>query len=244
MSRFSKLRSFERLESRQLCAADWQNAVNAVDVNRSGTVEPLDALIVVNDLNEHGDRNLPELAADYAGPLCDVSGDGVLSALDALLVVNSLNTVTVGTIAPAVRLPNQDGELIDLTSFIGEAAVVLYFYPKDNTPGCTIEALDFSDRKEQIESLGAKIYGVSLDSVDSHEEFATDHVLSFDILADENKQVTLAYGVLTQLNNAPFARRTTFIIGKDGVIKQVFTDVNVATHGGEVVAALQAGIGG
>ncbi|MFO0903608.1 MAG: redoxin domain-containing protein [Pirellulales bacterium] len=232
----------ENLESRHLCAADWQNVVNSFDVNQSGSVEPLDALIVVNDLNEHGVRTLSPRPEDYSGPLCDVNGDGQMSPIDALLVMNSFSQIEVGDVAPAVRLPNQDGEIIDLASFIGQSAVVLYFYPKDNTPGCTIEALDFSDRKQQIESLGAKLFGVSLDSVESHDEFAADHELSFDILADENRQVTMAYGVLTQINDMPIARRTTFIIGADGIIKQVFTDVDVHIHGGEVVAALQAGV--
>jgi peroxiredoxin Q/BCP len=233
---------FERLESRFLCAADWQNAVNRLDVNSSGYVEPLDALIVINDLNQNGIRSLAAKPTGYAGPLLDVNGDGTTSPLDALIVINSMNRVDVGSVAPAVKLQNQEGEMVDLTSYIGQRAVVLYFYPKDNTPGCTVEALDFSVRKPQIQSLGAEVFGVSLDSVASHNEFSDGHKLNFDILADTDKRVTTAYGALTEINGTPIAKRTTFIIGIDGTVKKIFTDVDVLIHGEEVVAALQAGI--
>lgn len=235
-------RAFERLERRELCAADWQNAVNRLDVNMSGLVEPLDALVVINDLNLNGSRPLELKPLTYSGPLCDVNGDGMLSPLDALIVINSLNRVDVGSAAPAVRLPNQDGEMVDLTSFVGQRAVVLYFYPKDNTPGCTVEANDFSVRKAQIAALGAELFGVSVDNVQSHNTFSDQHKLTFDILADSDKKVTTAYGALTEYNNTPIAKRTTFIIGQDGIIKKVFTDVDVLIHGEEVVAALQSGI--
>ena len=189
--------------------------MNQLDVDQSGNVVPLDALMVINDLNLSGARQLSAKSADYTGPLCDTSGDGFLSALDALLVINSLNTVDEGDVAPDVKLQNQDGTLVDLTALKGESALVLYFYPKDDTPGCTVEALDFSARKAEIESLGAKIYGVSLDGVDSHQQFADNHKLNFDILADDQKAVTTAYGVLTQTpTGAPIAKRTTFIIGQ------------------------------
>ncbi len=235
-------RFFECLELRDLCAADWQNATNRLDVNLSGLVEPLDALIVINDINQHGSRALESKPANYSGPLLDVNGDGSMSSLDALIVINSLNRVEVGSAAPVVRLPNQDGEMVDLTSFIGQRAVVLYFYPKDNTPGCTVEANDFSNRKTQIEALGAELFGVSVDNVQSHNEFSDMHQLSFDILADSDRRVTTSFGALTEVNNTPIAKRTTFIIGTDGLIKKVFRDVDVLIHGEEVVAALQSGI--
>ena len=235
-------RFFECLELRDLCAADWQNATNRLDVNLSGLVEPLDALIVINDINQHGSRALESKPANYSGPLLDVNGDGSMSSLDALIVINSLNRVEVGSAAPVVRLPNQDGEMVDLTSFIGQRAVVLYFYPQDNTPGCTVEANDFSNRKTQIEALGAELFGVSVDNVQSHNEFSDMHQLSFDILADSDRRVTTSFGALTEVNNTPIAKRTTFIIGTDGLIKKVFRDVDVLIHGEEVVVALQSGI--
>jgi peroxiredoxin Q/BCP len=234
--------TIERLEERQLCAADWQNAVNRLDVNQSGYVEPIDALIVINDINQNGIRSLATKPSNYNGPLLDVNGDGQSSPLDVLIVINSMNRVDIGTTAPAVRLRNQEGELVDLTSFVGNRTVVLYFYPKDDTPGCTVEALDFSNRKEQINALGAEVFGVSLDSVASHESFSDTHQLNFDILADTDKQVTTTYGALTEINNTPIAKRTTFIIGIDGTVKKIFTDVDVLIHGEEVVAALQAGV--
>ena len=237
------LRFFERLERREMCAADWQNAINRLDVNLSGLVEPLDALIVINDINQHGSRTLESKPVNYSGPLLDVNGDGSMSPLDALIVINSLNRVDVGSAAPIVRLPNQDGAMVDLSSFIGKKAVVLYFYPKDSTPGCTVEANDFSNRKTQIEALGAELFGVSVDNVQSHSAFFDQHHLNFDILADTEKSVTTAYGSLTEYNNTPIAKRTTFIIGTDGLIKKVFRDVDVLIHGEEVVAALQSGIG-
>ena len=235
-------RWFERLERREMCAADWQNATNRLDVNMSGLVEPLDALIVINDINQHGTRTLESKPTSYAGPLIDVNGDGTMSPLDALIVINSLNRVDVGSVAPAVRLPNQDGEMVDLSSFVGKRAVVLYFYPKDNTPGCTLEANDFSVRKNQIATLGAELFGVSVDNVQSHNYFSNQHQLNFDILADLDKKVTTAFGALTEYNGTPIAKRTTFIIGIDGQVKEVFRDVDVLIHGEEVVAALQAGI--
>jgi thioredoxin-dependent peroxiredoxin len=238
----SKLGVFERLERRDLCAADWQNALNRYDVNQSGIVEPLDVLVVINDINASGTRALPTKPAGYSGPMLDVNGDGSLGPIDALMVINALNRVEVGTVAPPVKLPNQNGELKDLTQFLGKRAVVLYFYPKDDTPGCTVEALDFSARKNQISDLGAELFGVSLDSVQSHDDFADKHVLNFDILSDTSKQITTAFGALTEYNNTPIAKRTTFIIGADGVVKQVFTDVDVLIHGEEVVAALQSGV--
>lgn len=232
----------ERLEDRTLCAADWQNAVNRLDVNLSGIVEPLDALVVINDINRNGTRSLASKPADYQGPLMDVNGDGSIGPIDVLIVINSMNRVEVGSTAPAVRLPNQDGQMVDLSLFLGQRAVVLYFYPKDNTPGCTVEALDFSNRKAQIQSLGAEVFGVSLDSVQSHNDFSDGHQLNFDILSDSDKTVTTAYGALTEYQNTPIAKRTTFIIGTDGIVKKIFTDVDVLIHGEEVVAALQLGI--
>lgn len=233
----------EVLESRYLCASDWQNSALPLDVNRSGSVEPLDALILINDINQSGMRSLGARPADYRGPLLDPNGDGNLGVMDVLLVINSFNFPQVGQIAPRVRLPNQEGAIIDLEDFRGNSAVVLYFYPKDNTPGCTVEALDFSQRKSQIEELGAKVFGVSLDPVDSKKQFADQHKLNFDILADVDRQVTTSYGALTETSSGmPIAKRTTLIIGADGVIKKIFTDVNVNIHGTQVVAELESGI--
>lgn len=240
----SKFRcTIERLERRDLCAVDWQNSANRYDVDMSGIVEPYDVLMVINDINANGMRTLGNRpASSQPAPMLDVNGDGLVGPMDVLLVINALNSVEVGTIAPNVTLPNQRGEMVDLSQFLGKRAVVLYFYPKNDTPGCTVEALDFSARKNQISDLGAEVFGVSLDTVGSHQNFADKHVLNFDILSDANKEVTTAYGALTELNGTPYAKRRTFIIGADGVVKKIFTDVDVQIHGEEVVAALQAGV--
>ena len=233
----------EVLEGRLLCAADWQNSAMPLDVNQSGVVEPLDALILINNINQSGMRSLGAKPAEYQGPMLDPNGDGSLTVMDVLLVINAFNVPQVGQVAPALRLPNQEGQIIDLSQFRGNSAVVLYFYPKDNTPGCTIEALDFSARKEQIEALGAKVFGVSLDPVDSKKQFSDQHKLSFDILADVDRQVTTAYGALTETSSGmPIAKRTTLIIGADGLVKKIYTEVNVSVHGAQVVEALEAGI--
>lgn len=233
----------EVLEERFLCASDWKNATLPFDVDRSGSVEPIDALVLINSINQSGMRSLGAKPQDYDGPMLDCNGDGSLTAIDVLLVINSFNVPQVGQLAPSVRLPNQEGQMIDLAEFRGSSAVVLYFYPKDNTPGCTVEALDFSHRKEQIESLGARVFGVSLDPVDSKKQFADQHKLNFDILADADRQVTTVYGALTETaSGMPIAKRTTLIIGADGVIKKIFPDVNVNIHGAQVVSALESGI--
>jgi peroxiredoxin Q/BCP len=209
----------------------------------SGIVDPYDVLMVINDINSNGMRALGSRPIEGTSPpMFDVNGDGDVGPMDVLLVINALNRVEVGTIAPSVKLPNQSGNMVDLSQFIGKRAVVLYFYPKDDTPGCTVEALDFSARKNQISELGAELFGISLDSVGSHQNFADKHVLNFDILSDVDKEVTTAFGALTEHNGMPIAKRTTFIIGADGVVKKVFTEVDVLIHGEEVVAALQSGI--
>ncbi len=242
-SQFNRKLNVEMLESRWLCASDWQNASLPLDVNHSGAVEPIDALVVINEINANGQRALPTKADNYSGPLYDTNGDGSVSVLDVLLVVNSFNSVSVGSVAPNIRLPNQDGEMVDLSDLKGNSAVVVYFYPKDETPGCTVEAIDFSARKARIEELGAKVYGVSVDSVTSKKAFSDNHKLTFDVLSDADDRVTTAYGALTETaSGTPIAKRTTFIIGADGVVKKVFTDVDVSVHGAQVVAALEAGI--
>lgn len=348
---------FEQLEVRRLLAADWTNAVNPLDVNVSGQVSALDALIVINDLNSAGPRPLATKPPQLAGAMVDVNSDGKLSAMDALRIINALNEfivkpmhlelnleaiqaqpqagagtplpifsgatlyksqvrleelvegwpsiqstmtadasgafqftlesrdpatiyrlvatdvlgrskqveftleagqsasasdvrlalhfpVDVGSVAPDVKLPNQDGAEVQLSELLKHSAVVLYFYPKDNTPGCSAEALDFSERKEEITALGAKVVGVSLDSVQSHREFADEYNIHFDILSDVDRKVAAAYGVVGELQGSPIAKRTTFIIGQDGMIKEVFRNVNVTIHGEQVITALRNGAAG
>ena len=331
----------ERLESRQLLASDWTNAVNPLDVNSSSEVTPLDVLLIVNDVNRNGSRVLGSLSSASTVPaLIDVNGDGAVSPIDAWKVVDALrryNNVTptiefvnaslatpgsvfegrtlpntkvkveqlaavlplqwtftsdangefegldvglqgmavratavdplgrtvthdllftpgeaepemtlvassgpaIGEIAPEVQLQNQNGELISLNETLKSGPVVLYFYPKDNTPKCSIQAQDFRDKSAEMQALGATVIGVSVDPVESHLEFANQYSLNFDILADDGMTASNAYGVLSELNGKPIALRTTFLIGSDGVIQEIFRDVDVSIHGQRVLDALR-----
>ncbi len=148
---------------------------------------------------------------------------------------------SIGEVAPEVKLLNQDGVEVSLQDKLREGTVVLYFYPKDNTPKCTVQAQDLRNRSAEIEALGATILGVSVDPVESHLDFADKYDLNFDILSDVSHQVSNAYGVLTQFNGKPIALRTTFIIGSDGVIREILRDVNVTAHSQRVVDALKVG---
>ncbi len=145
----------------------------------------------------------------------------------------------VGEVAPSVSLLNQYAQNIQVNSYIGSKAVVLYFYPKDDTPGCTEQAKAFRDRITDIRAMGAEVFGISLDDVDSHRAFSDKFQLNFDLLADSTHVVAEAYGVLSEINDSLIAKRTTFIIGVDGKIAKVFENVQVANHGDEIIAALQ-----
>ena len=126
---------------------------------------------------------------------------------------------------------------VRLRDYVGKKNVVLYFYPKDDTKGCTIEACSFRDRLQSIASLWTEVIGVSVDAVDSHKKFAEKNSLNFPLVSDQDKRISNAYGVLSE--DGSHAERITFIIGKDGRIAKVFTDVDVTKHTHEVVEALK-----
>ena len=140
----------------------------------------------------------------------------------------------VGQPAPTFTLPSQTGEQISLDSFRGKW-VVLYFYPKDMTTGCTIEAHKFQDALSQFEAKNAVILGVSVDSTDSHQQFCTKESLTFRLLSDTDKKVVDEYGSLGQNG---MATRNTFLIDPNGKIVQVWARVNPTRHSEEVLAAL------
>lgn len=142
-----------------------------------------------------------------------------------------------GQPAPAFRSVDQDGKEVSLADFKGKP-VVLYFYPKDDTPGCTKEACSFRDGYAAIQATGAVILGVSADDAKSHKAFAEKYHLPFQLVADADHKIIDAYGVKMPLLS--MAKRTTFIIGKDGVVRKVFEGVSPATHEPEVLAALKA----
>jgi peroxiredoxin Q/BCP len=140
----------------------------------------------------------------------------------------------VGQTAPAVVLPSQDGATVDLKSFRGKW-VVLYFYPKDMTQGCTIEANNFQQDLAKYQNLNAAIVGVSVDSTDSHQQFCTKESLTFKLLSDTGKKVVEEYG---SLSPSGVAARNTFLIDPTGKIVQVWTKVSPMKHSEEVLAAL------
>jgi len=145
--------------------------------------------------------------------------------------------VKVGDTAPDFEGPTADGTRLGLKDFIGKKNVVLYFYPKDDTPGCTKEACSFRDNLRPIRSMGAEILGVSLDSPDSHKKFAKKYGLNFPLISDEEKHIATSYGVLKDTRTS--TNRVTFVIDKNGKVAHIFPKVDVTKHTEEVVAALK-----
>lgn len=145
-----------------------------------------------------------------------------------------------GDRAPDFELPSQTGERVRLSSFQNRKNVVLYFYPKDNTPGCTKEACNFRNELAQFASEDTEVLGVSLDSVASHQKFAKRYELNFTLLSDNEQVVAPEYGVLGSLLGFKYAKRKTFLIDKSGTIRKIFSTVNVNRHYEEVLAAIHA----
>ena len=143
--------------------------------------------------------------------------------------------VKVGDTAPNFYGPTSDGS--KLTDFQGRKNVVLYFYPKDDTPGCTKEACSFRDNLKAIREMGSEIVGISVDDVDSHKKFAEKYHLPFPLVSDPDKKIATAYGVLR--DPPTMTNRVTFIIDKNGKIANIFPKVDVTQHTEEVVAALK-----
>jgi len=151
--------------------------------------------------------------------------------------------IGVGDKAPDFTLPSQSGEQVRLQDRIGQGVVVLYFYPKDETSGCTREACAFRDSHEVFTDAGAEVIGVSSDSVDKHAAFATHHKLPFTLLSDKGGKVRKAYEVPSTLGFIP--GRVTYVIDRDGTVRHVFNSMtNIDRHvkdALEVVRRLQAG---
>lgn len=143
--------------------------------------------------------------------------------------------------APDFSVKNQNGKAVSLRDFAGKQ-VVLYFYPKDLTPGCTTEACDFNANLAAFRKKGAVILGVSFDHEKKHQQFIKKHGLKFDLLVDDTKEVAQKYGVyqMKKFMGREFMGivRTTFVIGKEGKIKKIFPQVAVTGHVEEVLAAL------
>jgi peroxiredoxin Q/BCP len=143
----------------------------------------------------------------------------------------------VGSMAPDFTLNSQEDTPVSLHDFKGKW-VVLYFYPKDQTPGCTIEAHGFTRDQDQYLKKNAVVLGVSVDTVDSHKEFCAKDGINFKLLSDANFDVVSKYGSLNQMNGASRAARNTFLIDPKGKIVKVYVKVNPTPHSEEVLAAL------
>jgi peroxiredoxin Q/BCP len=144
---------------------------------------------------------------------------------------------SAGSGAPDFTLPSQEGTSVSLKDYRGKW-VVLYFYPKDQTPGCSREAHNFQIDQPKFAERNAVVLGVSVDSVDSHKKFCAKEGLNFKLLADTDHRVSESYGSLTNLGVVKFAARNTFLIDPEGKIAKVYTSVNPASHSGEVLSEL------
>lgn len=163
----------------------------------------------------------------------------------ALFVVSSFSAfaaskecLPLGEKAPDFSLKNQDGKLVKLSDFKGKKNVVVYFYPKDNTPICTKESCSFRDAYEVFQKMGAEVIGVSGDSIESHKKFIAEHKLPFTLLSDEKGELRKAWGVPKTAGMMP--GRVTFVIDKNGICKHVFSSqLDSKKHVDEAKAVLE-----
>jgi len=162
-------------------------------------------------------------------------GAAALLLTASSFVARAADLPAEGSKAPDFTLQSQEGKSVSLKDFKGQW-VVLYFYPKDMTQGCTIEAHNFQRDQDQYTAKKAAIVGVSADSIDSHQQFCTKENLTFKLLADPQKTMIGSYGSLAP--NGAVAARNTFLIDPNGVIRKVYTQVKPNPHSEEVLAAL------
>ena len=162
-------------------------------------------------------------------------------AILAVLACNRVSAVNelpaVGAAAPTFNLTTNEGKQVSLGDFKGKW-VVLYFYPKDFTSGCTLEARNFQRDLAKYDTANAVILGVSVDTAESHKDFCTKEGLNFKLLADTEAKVSEQYGSIMEYNGAKFSARNTFIIDPQGKIAKVFEKVKPGGHSEEVLAAL------
>ena len=148
----------------------------------------------------------------------------------------------IGTKAPEFTLPDKDGNMVSLADFAGKK-VVLYFYPRDNTPGCTRQACAFASAYEEFKNINAVVIGVSKDSVTSHQKFAEKHGLPFILLSDPERAAIEAYGVWQEKKNygkvSMGVVRSTFVIDENGVVEKVMPKVKPDTNAAEIMAYLR-----
>ena len=143
----------------------------------------------------------------------------------------------VGDTAPDFEGQTSKDTRVRLRDYLGKRNVVLYFYPKDDTTGCTTEACSFRDKLQSIAALWTEVVGVSVDTVESHKKFAQKNSLNFPLISDHDKQISKTYGVLSE--DGSRAERMTFIIDKEGKIAKIFTNVDITRHVHEIVTSLK-----
>jgi peroxiredoxin Q/BCP len=143
----------------------------------------------------------------------------------------------VGDKAPLVQGKDQNGKEWKLSDVVGKKIVLLYFYPKDDTPGCTKEACGFRDRIADLKKENVEVVGVSFDSAESHQKFISKYSLNFPLVADTDGKIADAYGV--RMPDRPMARRVSFLIGEDGKIAHVTNTMNADTHLTEMQDAVE-----
>ena len=150
-------------------------------------------------------------------------------------------TLEIGDTAPDFTLPDGQGNEVSLSDLKGQT-VVLYFYPRDNTPGCTKEACNFRDNYPQFQSENIAVFGISTDTVKSHQKFSDKYDLPFPLLADEDAEVSTAFGVygLKKFMGKEYMgiKRTTFVIAPDGTIANIYKKVKTATHAEDILPDL------
>jgi len=164
-------------------------------------------------------------------------------AIVAVLACNRVSAINelpaVGAAAPTFNLTSNEGKPVSLSDFKGKW-VVLYFYPKDFTSGCTLEARNFQKDLEKYNAANAVILGVSVDSAESHKDFCAKEGLNFKLLSDSDAKVSEQYGSIMEYNGAKLSARNTFIVDPQGKIAKVYEKVKVGGHSEEVLAALAA----
>ena len=160
------------------------------------------------------------------------------AVLSVFTVAAAAQVPAVGTLAPDFSLPDQHGKTRSLSDWRGKW-LVLYFYPKDDTPGCTTEACNFRDDWQQLTLLDAQVVGVSVDTSASHKAFAEKYHLPFPLLADVKAEAAVRYGAISDWKVFKFAKRYTFLIDPQGRIAKTYLSVNASRHSAEIVADLK-----
>jgi peroxiredoxin Q/BCP len=171
-----------------------------------------------------------------AGSTTAASATASAAAPGTAMAATANGEVTVGKPPPDFTAKDQEGKDLTLSALKGKP-VVVYFYPKDETPGCTIEAKSFRDSWKDLAKTGVTVIGISTDTADSHKAFAKHHELPFHLVSDESGTIAKTFGVP---NHAGFLGRQTFVIGADGNVKKIYRDVDVSKHVNEVLADLKS----